>query len=171
MQLSTEDIEALWRANFYSSFVFSKAVQASLQRSAGTLVHIASLAGLVAAPGMGGYSIAKHAVVAMSRQLRLELAGQDIRVLTVCPGPIQREPSTDGRYDELVQDRSLPESLKRPAGGAGLKSIDPGVLSDRIITAIETRRRELVLPAKVRWLASLGVLWPGLLDYFLKKPR
>ena len=171
MQLSSTELESLMRINVYSSFCFSKATQESLKRGAGTLVHIASLAGLVAAPGMGGYSIAKHALVAMSRQLRLELAEHRIRVLLVCPGPIRREPSESGRYDALIKDRNLPESLKKPGGGANLKAIEPGWLCERIVSAIESNKSELVVPSKVRWLASLGSLWPALLDYMLRKKR
>ena len=169
MQLSKGDVEALLSTNFYSSFCFSKATQEALQREAGTLVHIASLAGIVASPGMGGYSIAKHAVVAMSRQLRLELAETGIRVFLVCPGPIQREPSAIGRYDDLVKGRELPESLKKPGGSANLKAIDPALLCNRVISGIESGQKELILPSKVRWLASLSGLWPALLDYAIKK--
>ncbi len=171
MQLSSEELETMLRTNVYSSFCFSKATVEALKRSAGTLVHIASLSGIVAAPGMGAYSMAKHAVVAMSRQLRLELADCRVRVLLVCPGPIQGEPSTNGRYDDLIEKRNLPESLKKPAGGANLKSLDPEWLSKRIITAVEAGKRELVLPSKVRWLASFGGLWPRLLDFVLKRQR
>ncbi len=167
-QLSRKDLEVLMRANVYSSLGFSKATEASLKRAKGTLVHIASLAGIVAAPGMGGYSIAKHALVAMSRQMRSELAGTGVRVLLVCPGPIRREPTESGRYDDLINDRNLPESLKQPAGGAILKAIDPVWLCERIISSIESNRKELVVPFKVQCLASLAGLWPGFLDYMLK---
>jgi short-subunit dehydrogenase len=167
-QLSTADLESMMRTNVYSSFCFSKATQESLKQGKGTLVHIASLAGIVAAPGMGGYSLAKHALVAMSRQLRIELVEDHIRVLLVCPGPIRRESTEIGRYDSLVSERNLPESLKKPAGGANLKAIDPVWLCDRIISAIESHKKELVVPFKVQWLASLSGLWPGLLDYMLK---
>ncbi len=169
MQLSIDEIDKLIRTNVYTSFNFSKATEDALRKDSGALVHLASLAGIVASPGMGGYSIAKHAVVAMSRQLRLELASQGIRVLLVCPGPIQREETTEsGRYDALVQERALPGSLKKPAGGANLKALDPEQLAEKIIAAIESRKKELILPAKVRWLAGLGTIWPGLTDYFLK---
>ena len=172
MQLSIDDLDELLRTNIYSSFNFSKATHDALRRDSGTLVHVASLAGIVAAAGMGGYSIAKHAVVAMSRQLRLELKSLGIRVLLVCPGPIQREQSsTKGRYDELVNERALPASLKKPAGGASLKILDPVQLADKIIVAIQQGKKELVLSSKVRWLASLGAIWPWLFDYVLKIRR
>ncbi len=172
MQLSINELEQLLRMNVYSSFNFSKATHDALRRDSGTLVHIASLAGIVAAAGMGGYSIAKHAVVAMSRQLRLELKSLGIRVLLVCPGPIQhKELSTNGRYDDLVHERELPASLKKPAGGASLKILDSEQLAVQIIAAIQQGKKELVLPSKVRWLASLGVLWPWFFDYMLKIRR
>ena len=168
-QLSAGDLDDILKVNLYTAFHFSKATQNALQRGAGTLVHIASLAGIVAKPGMGGYCVAKHAVVALSRQLRLELASQGVYVLLVCPGPIQRdEAHMGGRYDDLVNERKLPESLKMPAGGANLKAIDSTEFSAKIIRAIESRRKELVLPSKVRWLAGLGAIWPSLLDSVLK---
>jgi uncharacterized protein len=170
-QLSLADLESMMRTNLYSSFGFSKTTEESLKQGKGTLVHIASLAGIVAAPGMGGYSIAKHALVAMSRQLRIELAEAHVRVLLVCPGPIRREPTESGRYDDLVKERSLPESLKQPAGGAKLKAIEPVWLCDRIIASIERNKKELIVPFKAQWLASLGGLWPGLLDYTLGKRK
>lgn len=169
MQLTTPNLDALLCANLYSAFCFSKATLEALQRGSGTLVHIASLAGIVAPPGMGGYSIAKHSVVALSRQLRFELAEKNIRVLLVCPGPIERDSSDEGRYDELVEHRNLPAALKKPAAGANVKAIAPEFLSARIVSAIESGKKELVIPSKVRWLAGLGSLFPGLTDLLLKK--
>jgi short-subunit dehydrogenase len=173
MQLGAGDVDQLWRTNLLTSLALSQACVPALQRGAGTLVHIASLAGLLAAPGMGGYGLAKHAVVGMSRQLRLELREQGVRVLLVCPGPIQRDQdaAVGGRYDRLVEARHLPESLRRPAGGARLKALDGGWLSRRVLQAIVAREREVVVPAKARWLAGLGTLYPSLLDFFLKAKR
>jgi NAD(P)-dependent dehydrogenase (short-subunit alcohol dehydrogenase family) len=54
------------------------------QRS-GQIVNVASLAGLVHAPGMASYNAAKAAVVAISETLRAELAPWGIDVCVVCP--------------------------------------------------------------------------------------
>ncbi len=55
-------------------------------QSAGTIVNIASLAGLVHPPAMSSYTATKAAVVALSETLRHELHPWGIDVFVVCPG-------------------------------------------------------------------------------------
>ena len=52
----------------------------------GYLVNVASLAGLIASPGMSSYNAAKAAVVALSESLNHELEPYGITVTAVCPG-------------------------------------------------------------------------------------
>jgi short-subunit dehydrogenase len=167
-ELSSDDLSGLWTANVTTSFVFSQSCVPALERASGCLVHVASLAGLLVRPGLGGYCLAKHAVVALSRQLRFELEKRTIRVLLVCPGPIQRS-DTDQRYDELVNHRQLPEELRKAGGGTNLKAIDPIWLAQRIQQAIRRNETELVVPPKVRWLVCLRSLWPSAFDRFLNR--
>ena len=54
------------------------------QRS-GTILNIASMAGLVHLPDAGAYNATKAAVVALTETLELELAGDGIRVSVACP--------------------------------------------------------------------------------------
>lgn len=51
----------------------------------GTILNIASMAGLVHLPGAGAYNATKAAVVALSETLELELAADRIRVSVACP--------------------------------------------------------------------------------------
>jgi short-subunit dehydrogenase len=167
--IRSDEFDGLWRANVLSSFNFSRACLGSLRRAGGTLVHVASLAGVVAAPGLAAYPTVKHALVGMSRQWRLELADDGIHVLTFMPGPIQRAESDQGRYDQLVASRQLPDDLKQPAGSKHVRLLDPVKLRQRLIQAIERGERELVIPSKARWLAGLGNLFPSLFAKFLSK--
>ncbi len=167
--IPSEEITRLWRINVVSSLLFSQACLPSLKQSRGTLVHIASLAGIVASPGLGGYPTVKHALVGMSRQMRLEVARDGVRVLTVCPGPIQRSKEQEGRYDALIAKRNLPDELKQAAGSSMVKAIAPAELARRTITAIERGELELVIPGKAKWLAGLGNLFPSLFSRFLTK--
>lgn len=166
-QLTIGDLRAIFEANVSTSFAFGQHCSESLSRGKGTLVHISSLAGIVAATGMGAYSIAKHGVVALSRQLRLELASKGIRVLLVCPGPVANV-EHQGRYDELVKQRELSAELAKPAAGNKVRSIDADLLAEKILLAVEAGTKELVIPGKVRWLAALGILFPSFADYMLK---
>ncbi len=51
----------------------------------GGIINVASMAGFVAAPEMGPYSVTKYGVVALSETLAEEMQGTDIRVTTLCP--------------------------------------------------------------------------------------
>lgn len=55
-------------------------------QNAGTIVNVASLAGLVHPPAMSSYTATKAGVVALSETLRHELHPWGIEVFVVCPG-------------------------------------------------------------------------------------
>ena len=165
--ITDEELNQLWQANVLTALHFSQTCLPQLKAESGTLVHIGSLAGLLAKPGLGGYAIVKHALTAMSRQLRFEWAKEGIHVLLVSPGPMQRE-DQDQRYNKLVESKQLPDELRKPGGGAKLKLIEPTWLCNRIIQAIERREKELVVPSKAKWLAGLGNLFPSWFDRILK---
>ncbi len=57
-----------------------------VEQGSGHIVNTASLAGLIASPGLVAYSATKHAVVGLSRSLRIEAARYGVRVSAVCPG-------------------------------------------------------------------------------------
>ena len=63
-------------------------VPAMAERGSGHVVNVASAAGLLANPQLGGYSASKHAVVGLSEALRIELAPHHVGVTAVCPGVI-----------------------------------------------------------------------------------
>ncbi len=51
----------------------------------GGIINVASMAGFIAAPEMGPYSVTKFGVVALSETLAEELQGTAIHVTTLCP--------------------------------------------------------------------------------------
>lgn len=55
----------------------------------GSIVNIASVAGLRSAPLQGVYGMTKAAVISMTKSLAYELGGSKIRVNAVCPGLIE----------------------------------------------------------------------------------
>jgi len=62
-----------------------------------SILNLTSTAGLDAYPGGGGYNAAKFAAHAVSNVLRLELAGEPIRVMEVAPGLVHTEEFTLNR--------------------------------------------------------------------------
>lgn len=64
----------------------------------GDVVVITSTAGHEAHEKGAGYAAAKHAEVAMTRTLRLELAGQGVRVMEIAPGLVHTEEFSLNRF-------------------------------------------------------------------------
>ncbi len=60
-----------------------------IRRKSGTIINMASIAGLVAGGGGIAYTSAKHAIVGFTKQLALDYAEQGIRVKGIAPGAIQ----------------------------------------------------------------------------------
>ena len=67
-----------------------------LDQGFGHIVNTASMAGLISTPGLSSYSATKHAVVGLSRSMRVEGARRGVRVSAFCPGVIRTEILNDG---------------------------------------------------------------------------
>ena len=72
-------------------FLTQKVVPHMLKRHGGRVVNIASTFGFVGSPNLSVYCTCKGAVVNMTRAMALELAGDNIYVNAVAPGPIMTE--------------------------------------------------------------------------------
>lgn len=89
-----EDIEeADWQelldVNLSGVFYCMKAeVPALKSAGGGIIVNTASIASLVAGPGMAGYVASKHGVGGLTKAAALDLIGHGIRVNGVCPGMV-----------------------------------------------------------------------------------
>ena len=78
------DINVMGMVNTFHAFV-----EPMKKQKRGTLVGIASVAGFRGIPGGGAYSASKAAAISYCESLRVELRGEGIAVVTICPGYIK----------------------------------------------------------------------------------
>ena len=107
--------------------VLSASLPSLLSRQAGHIVAISSDAGRKVFPGLGVYSASKFFVEATLQSLRLETAGQGLRVTSVQPG----NTATD-----LLGMSSDREALKKYGEPTGAKILDPQDVAAAIIYAL-----------------------------------
>jgi len=64
-------------------------LQHMLKAGGGAIVNNASIAGMIAEPGISAYVAAKHAVIGLSKAAALEYAAQGIRINALAPGLVE----------------------------------------------------------------------------------
>ncbi len=88
------------RGYFYGAREVIKHLQA--RKSPGSIVNVASMVALRAAPMQGVYAMSKAAVVSMTQTLAFEVGGQGIRVNAIAPGLVDTKFAS-----AIVQNDSL----------------------------------------------------------------
>ena len=113
----------------------------------GCIVNTASMAGLFTTVGQAPYTTTKHAVVALSRALRIEARQHGVQVSVLCPGVVRTPILTGGEYGRH-KGVSKEDLLKL---GEALRPMAPEVFAERALRAVFRDRAIIVLPA--RWKA------------------
>ncbi|HTA06860.1 MAG TPA: SDR family oxidoreductase, partial [Solirubrobacteraceae bacterium] len=135
IETNDETFDEAWRVNVMSHVWASRVLLPEmLQRGEGYLINTASAAGLLTQVSSVGYSITKHAAVALAEWLAIEYGDAGIRISCLCPQGV-RTPMLEMAMDE-------------PAGAAALRAggvIEPEEVADAVVAAIADERL-LILP-------------------------
>jgi NAD(P)-dependent dehydrogenase (short-subunit alcohol dehydrogenase family) len=79
-------------ANLTGPFLLSQAFgRMMLEARAGSIVNVASIAGLRGVADRAAYNASKHGLVGLTRTLAAEWGGRGVRVNAVCPGWVKTE--------------------------------------------------------------------------------
>jgi NAD(P)-dependent dehydrogenase (short-subunit alcohol dehydrogenase family) len=143
LDAAPERIEEVIRVNYLGSVWTTRAFLPALGEGS-HVVNVVSVAGLWAT---GPYSASKHAQLAFSRSLAVELAPRGVRVHTVNPGFVE----TPG----FPQRGRFPRPLYRFVA-------QPPLVVERLLDAVDRDKREIVVPRWYRPAAWLQALVPGL---------
>ena len=85
-----------------------------LERGSGSVINVASVAGLTATPTLAAYGASKAAVISLTKTLALEWGPQGVRVNALCPGWTKTDLNKDLWGDEeLAAMMVANQGLKR----------------------------------------------------------
>lgn len=84
LEVADDFIDRMLTVNVRGTFAASREA-AKRMTGGGVIVNVASTTGFHGTPGISAYSTSKHAVVGLTKNLALELAPRDIRVVGVAP--------------------------------------------------------------------------------------
>ena len=141
--MSADEAELVMRVNFLSCvWTTLAAIPYMLNAGGGTVVNVSSFAAKVAPPREAIYAASKAAMNAFSEGLWNDLAGSNIHVALINPGPIDTE-------IWLKEDE--------PVAYDG-KKYPPELVSDAIFEAIERRIFEMTIPRRNLQLVAARIL-------------
>lgn len=154
VETSSADWDWVFNINLWASIRLARAfMPAMVARRSGQLVFTASMAGLVAAPGMVAYSTTKFALVGFAEALRLELAGSGVDITVACPGFVRTNLHKSTRY----ANEGFARLLEAPPAWYGLTKERAAA---RILDAVATRRPLVAFgPERIGWWLKRA--WPA----------
>lgn len=167
--MAPEDFERVVGVNLLGAARLTRAVLPKLLQSRRAfIVNVASMAGLIGAPGLCAYTASKFGLVGFSQALAAELDGR-VGVCAVCPTFVRtnlagnvllprrsaegERPSRDGTLDKLLS----------------IVGCDPRRVSRAVIGAVKEDRRLVLVNPDAHFLYYMNRFFPGLSRMLVSK--
>jgi NAD(P)-dependent dehydrogenase (short-subunit alcohol dehydrogenase family) len=187
--LPLDAIRRQFDVNVIGQIAVTQALLPLLRKGRGRIVNMGSIAGRVALPLVGAYSMSKFAVAAMTTALRLELDAWGIEVSLIEPGAIatpiwkKSNATADALQSTVQQDaQSLYaehlECIRRVVAAAEQHAISTDAVAQAVEHALTARRPQprYLVGTDARLRAVVAALLPqraqdALHRWFFKLPR
>lgn len=104
-QTSEADWQRVMDVNLLGPFLLCREIgKLMLQQKSGSIVNVASIAGLLGVADRSAYNASKHGLIGLTRTLAAEWGGRGVRCNAVCPGwvktPMDVGPQAAGLYSD-----------------------------------------------------------------------
>jgi short-subunit dehydrogenase len=153
LEWDLDDLERMMRVNYLGSVYLTRLLLPGMvERRAGWVVFVASVAGRIGTPGESAYAATKFAVVGLAEALSIEVEDAGVHVLTVCPGVV-RTPFFD------------PDGLARLPPVARRGIVEPDALVDAVFDALARGRHEVTFPRSL----ALGYVVKAVAPEFMRR--
>jgi NAD(P)-dependent dehydrogenase (short-subunit alcohol dehydrogenase family) len=148
-ECSVEEFDQVIAVNLRGTFLGMRHVlPVMVDRGTGSIVNLASVAGVRGLPGTPAYNASKHGVVGLTRSAAAEVAGAGVRVNAICAG-----------FIDTRMLRSLAAQFMPDDPGAALAAIAAGSPTGRLGTPEEVAAAVCFLASDDSLFVN-GIAWP-----------
>lgn len=150
--------------NFFGTVALTKSVLPyMLQQKSGHIITISSIVGKFGFYLRSAYSASKHALHGFFESLRMEIAGDNVKILIVCPGKIH----TNISVNAITGDGSKHSKMdKSTASGLSAQ-----VCAQQILNGIKNNKEELFIGGKELRAIWLKRFFPKLFSRIIQKQK
>jgi len=153
-----EELEAMMRTNYFGAVWCAQAVLPQmLERGEGTIVNVASIAGIMGYARMGSYCATKFALIGFFEALRDEVIGRGVKVALVCPGTTETEFFVKA------------ERGKMPGASRLILAVKPERVARAIADAAEDGRYRRILPLAAAMYMRMKEIFPRLAHLLMRR--
>jgi short-subunit dehydrogenase len=157
-QAQADDLQSMMQTNYFGTVWCTQAMLPfMLARGRGTIVNVASIAGIMGYARMGGYCATKFAIIGFSEALRDEVLGRGVRVALVCPG------TTDTEFFVKA------ERGKMPAASRLILAVSPARVARAVCDAAEDGKYRRIVPWAAGAYMRFKELMPRAAHFFMRR--
>ncbi len=120
----------------------------------GHIINTASMAGLLPTGEAGSYAASKHAVVGLSKVLRVEAREYGVRVSALCPGVIRTPIMTAGKYGRMNLAPDAEQTMMKL--WEQLRPMNPRVFARKTLRQVARNAPIIIVPSwwKLFWFVE-----------------
>ena len=155
-EVDLDVIRQLMDVNFWGAVYATKYSLPYLLKSEGSIVGVSSIAGKKGLPGRTGYSASKFALEGFLETIRTENLKNNLHVLVACPGF-----TASGIRTKSLSKDGTPQG-ESPRDEKSMMSAE--VVALRIYTAVQDRKRDLILTSEGKLSVFLNKFFPSWMD-------
>ena len=137
-ETSEEIWDQIMDVNLKSYFLMSKfSIPEIRKRGGGVIINTASVQGLQSMKGVPPYAASKGGILSLTRQMAMDYAEENIRVLAVCPGAIDTQmmrvaaANQGGDIEESIRQWGMTHPIGRIGTGQDIANVVVFLASDK----------------------------------------